>query len=65
MQLLDKLHRGLEIRLGLAGKTDDKIRGDGNIRSHVAQFAKLGFVFENRVVALHGREYPVRTALHR
>jgi len=61
----NQLHGLFEVFLGLAREADDEIRTDADARHGGAQFAQFGFVFQRGVVALHCREDPVGTRLHR
>ena len=63
--VFDQLHGLLEIFFGLAGEADDEVRADADARYGGSQFAQLGFVFEGGVIALHRRQDPVGTRLHR
>ena len=60
----NKIQRGLEIGIGLAGKADDEIGGYAYIRPDFPQLPYFRLVFEHRVPALHAGKYAVRPALH-
>src|SRR5690606_36822488 len=63
--LLDELHGGGEIRLALPREAHDKVGRNADIRANLPKFADFRRVFKSRVAALHGRQDPVRAALHR
>ena len=63
--LVDQLQRGVKIGIGFAGKADDEVRRQGDVGPHAAQLADLCPVLQGGVAALHGRQHPVGTRLHR
>src|SRR4051812_5452899 len=60
-----KAQAGGEIRLALAGKADDEIRGEAELGAGLLQPARDRAVLERRVAALHRREHAVGTRLYR
>src|SRR5712664_2662867 len=55
-----ELQRGGEIRLGLAGKADDEIRGQAQAGARALQAARNRAVLERGVAALHRGKHAVR-----
>src|SRR5918999_1994541 len=53
-----------EVRLRLARKSHDEIRGNADLGPYLTQTPDLGFIFEHRVAPFHHRQDPVRAALH-
>ena len=65
VDVLDELHRLREIGVRLAGEADDEIRGERNLGPLGAQLPDGRLVLQRRVAALHRRQHPVGTRLHR
>ena len=62
--VLDELHRLLEILFRFSRKADDEIRCDGNAGPGRAQAPDDGPVFQRGIAALHRGQYPVGARLH-
>ena len=62
---VNELHGLLEVLLGFAGKTDDEIRRQRNIRARRAELFHQRLVFEHGIASLHRRQDAVGTGLHR
>src|SRR5690606_8574738 len=65
IDVLHEFDHGFEIRLGLAGKTDDEVRGNQDVWTHFAQATDDGLVFQRRIAAFHRHQDLVRAMLHR
>ena len=61
----DQRERRFEIGVGFAGKADDEIGGEGNIRPHSADLRDAGKIIGSAMIAIHRFEDAVGTRLHR
>ena len=60
----DELHGVVKVVFSLAGKADNKVGRQADIRSDRPQFGDFVAVFLLNVTAFHGRENTVAAALH-
>ena len=65
LHLFDQRHCVGELRLSLAGKTDDEIARERQVGPRRADALHQPDVFLRRVPPVHRRQHPVRTRLHR
>jgi hypothetical protein len=63
--VFNQLHRLVEIGIGFAGKADDEIGRNRDVRPYRAQLADLGLEFQRRVAAFHRAEDAIAAGLHR
>src|SRR3954470_14996173 len=59
-----KLQRGLEIGFRLAGKADDEIGGQADVRPDYLEPPCNRSVFQRGIAAFHCREHAIGTRLH-